>query len=54
MLLGILPRVFWPAAGGIHLAGSIASKTVMAGFIVVQVRRIVIALRRRRAAESSR
>jgi hypothetical protein len=39
MLLGILPRVFWPAAEGIHLAGSIAGLVTMTLVLVVQIRR---------------
>ena len=54
MLLGILPRLLWPAAEGIRLAGSVASKTVIGGLIVMQIWRILIEVRRRRAVESSR
>ena len=39
MLVGILPRVIWPTADGIHLAGSIASMIVTAGVLVAQIRR---------------
>ena len=48
MLVGILPKLFWPAAEGIHMAGSIASLIVTTGVIVMQIRRIVIQIRRRR------
>ena len=40
MLLGKLPRVFWPAAEGIHLAGSIASIIVTTVVSIMQIRRI--------------
>ena len=46
VLLGILPRLFWPAAEGIQIAGSIASLIVTTGVSVVQIRRIVIQIRR--------
>lgn len=49
MLLGILPKLFWPAADGIDLAGTIASLTVTTGVSVMQIRRIVIQLRQRRS-----
>lgn len=48
MLLGILPKLFWPAADGIHMAGRIASLSVSAGVWLVGIRRIVIEIRRRR------
>ena len=41
MLVGILPRVFWPASEGIHIAGSIAS-------IIATTAVVIILLRRRR------
>ena len=40
MLVGILPRVFWPAARDIHIAGSIISTTVTTILLVVQIRRL--------------
>ena len=49
MLIGILPRLFWPAAESIHIAGSIASLIVTTVVIVMQIRRIVIQIRRRRS-----
>ena len=49
MLIGILPRLFWPAAESIHIAGSIASLIVTTVVIVMQIRRIVIQVRRRRS-----
>jgi hypothetical protein len=49
MLLDKLPRVFWPAAEGLQRAGSIAGLVVITGLVVIQVRRIVIELHRRRA-----
>ena len=49
MLVGILPRLFWPAAESIHIAGSIASLIVTTVVIVMQIRRIVIQIRRRRS-----
>ena len=49
MLIGILPRLFWPAAEGIHIAGSIASLIVTTVVSVMQIRRIVIQIRRRRS-----
>jgi hypothetical protein len=39
MLIGILPRLFWPAAEGIHIAGSIASMIVTTVVLVMQIRR---------------
>jgi hypothetical protein len=39
MLIGIVPRLFWPSAGGIHVAGSIASAVVVIAITVVQIRR---------------
>jgi len=39
MLVGILPRVFWPAAEGIHIAGSIASLVVTTVVLIMQIRR---------------
>lgn len=39
LLIGILPRLFWPSAEGLHLAGSIASVIVPAGLLVIQHRR---------------
>ena len=54
MLLGTVPRLFWPAAESIHLIGSIASKAMLGALIVVQLRRIVVEVRRRRVAGSSR
>jgi hypothetical protein len=38
MLLGILPRLFWPAAEDIQIAGSIASVLVVTVLLVIQVR----------------
>ena len=49
MLLGILPKLFWPAADGIHIAGTVASLIVMTGISVMQIRRIVTEIRRRRS-----
>ena len=40
MLVGILPRVFWPAAEGIHIAGSIASLIVTTVVLIMQIRRL--------------
>ena len=39
MLVGILPRLFWPAAERLHIAGSIASLAVLVGTVIVQYRR---------------
>lgn len=39
MLVGILPRLFWPAAEGIHIAGSIAGIIVPTVLLVMQIRR---------------
>jgi len=39
MLLGILPRLFWPAAEGLQIAGSIASILVVTVLVIVQIRR---------------
>jgi magnesium-transporting ATPase (P-type) len=49
MLLGLLPRLFWPAADGIHVAGTVASLIVTTGMSVMQVRRILTEIRRRRS-----
>jgi FtsH-binding integral membrane protein len=46
MLLGILPRVFWPTAERLHIAGSIASLVVTTVLVIMQFRR----WRRRRQA----
>jgi len=39
MLLGILPRLFWPTAEGLHTAGSIGSVVVPTVLVIMQVRR---------------
>jgi hypothetical protein len=39
MLLGILPRLFWPAAGRLHIAGSVASLIVPTVLVILQIRR---------------
>ena len=39
MLTGNLPRLFWPAAEGIHIAGSIASMIVTTVAVVMLIRR---------------
>jgi len=39
MLLGILPRLFWPAAERLHIAASIASVIVTTGLLVTEIRR---------------
>jgi FtsH-binding integral membrane protein len=49
MLLDKLPKLFWPAADGIHIAGWIASLIVMTGVCVMQIRRIVMEIRHRRS-----
>jgi hypothetical protein len=49
MLLEELPQVLWPADESVHLAGSIAGSVVIGAVIVMQVRRIVIEIRRRRS-----
>ena len=38
MLLGILPRLFWPAAEGVQIAGSIAKVLVVTVLVVMQIR----------------
>ena len=38
LLIGILPRLFWPSEEGIHLAGSLASAALMTIVVVVQIR----------------
>ena len=48
MLLGILPRLFWPAGSDIQRTGTIASLIVSTGVSLVQIRRIVTEIRRRR------
>jgi hypothetical protein len=49
MLLGILPKLFWPAADGVHIAGTVASLIVTTGVTVTQIRRIAIEIHRRRS-----
>jgi FtsH-binding integral membrane protein len=44
MLIGIVPRLFWPGAERLHIAASIASLIVTTGLLVTQIRQI----RRRR------
>jgi len=39
MLVGILPRVFWPADEGIRVAGSIASVIATTAVVIIQLRR---------------
>lgn len=39
MLLGILPRLLWPEAEWLHIAGSIASVVVTVVLLVTQIRR---------------
>jgi apolipoprotein N-acyltransferase len=39
MLVGILPRVFWPADDGIRIAGSIASMIATTTVVIMQLRR---------------
>jgi hypothetical protein len=39
MLIGILPRLFWPAAQSAHIAATIVSLGVMAVTVIVQHRR---------------
>ena len=39
MLVGILPRLFWPAAKGLQIAGSIASLLLVTVLLVTQIRR---------------
>ena len=39
MLLGILPRLFWPSTDGSHMVGSIASAVIMTFIAVVQIRK---------------
>lgn len=39
MLVGILPRLFWPDAEGIRIAASIASTIVPIVLIIMQIRR---------------
>ena len=38
MLVGILPRLFWPEAEGLHLAGTIASAIVPTVLLTIQIR----------------
>ena len=38
MLVGILPRVFWPADEGIRIAGSIASVIATTAVVIMQLR----------------
>ena len=39
VLVGILPRLFWPAAEGLHIAGSVASLLLVTVLLVTQIRR---------------
>lgn len=39
LLLGILPRVIWPAAERLHHAGSIGSWVVLTVLVIMQIRR---------------
>jgi hypothetical protein len=38
MLVGILPRVLWPANEGVHIAGSIASIIATTAVVIIQLR----------------
>jgi len=38
LLLGIVPNLFWPAAEGVQIAGSIASVVVVTIMLVLQIR----------------
>jgi hypothetical protein len=38
MLLGILPRLFWPGVDWLHTAGSVASIGVMTVVMIRQIR----------------
>jgi hypothetical protein len=38
MLVGILPRVLWPANEGVHIAGSIASIIATIAVVIIQLR----------------
>jgi FtsH-binding integral membrane protein len=40
MLLGILPRLFWPAAEGLQVASSIANMLIVTALLAVQIRRL--------------
>jgi hypothetical protein len=48
MLIGILPRVFWPSSDNSHMAGSIASAIIVTLIAAVQIRK------RRRLREQAR
>ena len=39
MLVGILPRVLWPAAARVHLAASLVSIAMTSAYLVMQIRR---------------
>jgi uncharacterized membrane protein YoaK (UPF0700 family) len=39
MLIGILPRLFWPSTDGIHMVGSIASTVIVIVIAVMQIRK---------------
>lgn len=39
ILVGILPRLFWPSADGVHMASSIASAAIVTVIAVVQSRK---------------
>ena len=39
MLIGILPRVLWPAGEPLHMAGSVVSVVVPTVLVIMQIRR---------------
>lgn len=39
ILIGILPRLFWPSNDGRHMVGSIASSVIVTVIAVVQIRK---------------
>jgi hypothetical protein len=48
MLIGILPRLIWPATDSVHVAGSIASAAIVTVIAVLQLRQ-----RRRRRDQAT-
>ena len=39
LLIGILPRLFWPSADNVHMVGSIASAVIVTAIAVVEFRK---------------
>lgn len=39
LLIGILPRLFWPSADSIHMVGSVTSAVIVTGIAAAQIRK---------------